>query len=656
MWGRALQGARHGPASRAVRARAPVSGSGSPARADRARVRAAQVELLRESQPSIVGGTLAGGALITGFLAWMTPHNATVLGWFAGLVALSALRALYTLHLGRVPTGASNVEERVRTLTVLAGASASLFGALGWWAAGSADPMVILVVVMLLTGLVASGVGFISHLSTMFLPYVALLMLPAAGRFALHDTDGLRWLAALIVVYLLVSVVTARATARAVRHSLRLRFENVDLVERLGGEIRRADEARDEAMRASRAKSVFLGAASHDLRQPLHSLRLLSTTLEARVGRPRAPDDDGAAERALVRRMDESVRALEELFDSILDVSRLDAGTLEANVAPVALEPVLERLRDQFAPLAHLRGLAFSVARGTGVVVETDPVLLGRALGNLVANALRYTSSGAVRVTVGSDASGRVRIAVADTGMGIPESEREHVFQEFVQLGNPERDRSRGIGLGLSIVRRLAGLLDIEIELDSRVGRGTRFVLGVPGARLAEPVGAELGSPRAAPTTAPAPDVAALAGLVVLVVDDEREVREATSTLLESWSCTALGASSTAAALEALDAAGRAPDVIVSDYRLRGEETGIDAIEALRARFGRAVPAVLVTGDVTAERLVEMRESGVPVLHKPCAPEALAALLAELAPAQSPVRDGTPSAPPAPSTGPRGGP
>ena len=452
---------------------------------DAARVRVAQVDLLRDYLPSILGGTLAAAVLVVGFVAWATDHDAAALGWLAAMVLVTLARAAYTVRLHRVATHAGNVEARIRRLNALIGVNAVLWAVLGWYAAGSRDPMITLVVVMVLVGLVASAVGFISHLRTMFLLYVATMILPMAARFAFDASDGLRWIGALLVLFVGISVQTSRVTARAVLHSLRLRFENLALVERLGGEIRRADAARAEAEAASRAKSVFLGAASHDLRQPLHSLRLLSTTLHARVSRSRAPDDDGETERVLVRRMDESVRALEALFDSILDVSRLDAGTLEANVEHVRLAAVLARVHRDFAPLAHLRGLEFSVGE-TAAVVRTDPVLLERLLGNLVANALRYTPRGSVRITIGGDvgdaAQKRVRVAVVDTGVGIATADQERVFEEFVQLGQP-RARSQP--------RHRAGAVDRQAPGGAARHRGaTRFahrsghaVRARPGAR-----------------------------------------------------------------------------------------------------------------------------------------------------------------------------
>ena len=598
-------------------------------------MRVAQVELLLDGLPSTVGGTLAGAVLTVGFLVWTTPFDVPALAWLGGAALVALVRALHGRRLRRSATTPDNVEPRIVALTVLATTNASLWGALGWAAGGTADPMVLLVVVMMLAGLAASGIAFLSHLRPMFTLYLGATMLPVAARLALFDSDGLRWLALLIVAYLVVLGVASRATARATLHSLALRFENVELVERLAGEVRRADEARAEAERANRAKSAFLAAASHDMKQPLQALRLRAGALGTRAGAggargagERVADARGEDELALVAGIDDSVRALDALFESILDASELDAGTLRARVRNVALDDVLERVRRTFEPLARAAGLAFAVVP-SGAAVRTDPDLLERLLANLVANAVRYTREGGVRVSAlapsGAGPSARVRVRVSDTGIGIDPGEHERVFEEFVQLGNRERDRRRGIGLGLSIVRRLARLLDVELGLDSAPGRGTRVTLGIEAGSRAR-TGAD-----ASPTRASGGPRPALDDLLVLVVDDEPDVAEATRALLESWSATCAVAGSGAEALQRLDGLDRAPDVIVSDYRLRGRETGPDAVAAVRERLGAAVPALLVTGDVAPDRLARIHASGLPVLHKPSPPGELARRLRALA-------------------------
>ena len=403
------------------------------------------------------------------------------------------------------------------------------------------------------------------------------------------------------------------------RDSIALRFANDDLI----ADLRHGREALEVALaaeaRASAAKSRFLAAASHDLRQPLHSLRLFATTLAGHALERRP--------RRLVGMIEASVTALQELFDAILDISRLDAGTLVAELSHVELDDTLARLEMRFGPPARERGLAFVIER-SGVVVRTDPVLFERLLANLLDNAVRYTDAGEVRVAViGEDengaSSGRVRVDVVDTGRGIPVADRERVFEEFVQLDNPERDRSQGIGLGLSIVGRVSALLDVRLALAGEDGGGTRVTLSVPLGerdRLASR-SADLSLERL-----DAREIAPLS-LVVLVVDDEESARTALEELLESWGCTVATASSGTEATRVLAETGCVPDLVVSDYRLREEERGSEAIARVRAFCGRDVPAIIVTGDIAPERLRELESSALPVLHKPTDPGRLRALL-----------------------------
>ena len=343
----------------------------------------------------------------------------------------------------------------------------------------------------------------------------------------------------------------------------------------------------------------------------------------------------GTGDAELVENVASCTDALKGLFDALLDLSRLDAGTVEPEPVHVRLDDVLDRLRARFAPHAHDRGLELTVAP-SALVAWTDPILLERALGNLVENAVRYTLRGGVRLEVGPAPGGACRIVLADTGIGIPAASAEEVFGEYVQLGNPSRDREAGLGLGLSIVRRLCALMDVPLAMDSTPGVGTRFELLVPG-----------GDPARVARAPEAPAPVACDGALVLVVDDEAPVLEATGGLLESRGCTALLAGSAREALRAVALAGRAPDLVLSDLRLGAGASGIDAVRALREATAPALPALIVTGDTCPERLREIRESGLEALYKPVSAAALDAALARIAvpapdaatPAAAPTQD-----------------
>jgi len=388
------------------------------------------------------------------------------------------------------------------------------------------------------------------------------------------------------------------------------------LRESYAGLEQKVAERTEELVAANRAKSRFLAAASHDLRQPMHALGLFVTQLNNRIKDPE--------NRRLTGRIEAAVTALQSLLDALLDVSRLDAGVVMANLTDFRVSTLLDRLETAFSPDAFDRGLRLRAAR-CSLAVRSDTVLLERILINLVANALRYTEAGGI--LIGCRRRGNmVRIEVWDTGVGIAPEHQEAIFQEFYQIGNPERDRTKGLGLGLSIAARLARLLGGRIDVQSTPGRGSVFAVEVPQAT--EVYEEKLASPSRI-LDEPLRDAR------VLVVDDDTLVREALAGLMEQWGCRVLTAANGEQALSTLLGTGQAPDAVLCDYRLPAGEVGSAVIQQLRERYGSALPAALITGDTAAERLREAKESGVPLLHKPVQPARLRALLEHLLSARS---------------------
>jgi signal transduction histidine kinase len=367
-------------------------------------------------------------------------------------------------------------------------------------------------------------------------------------------------------------------------------------------------ERTQELAAANQAKTRFLAAASHDLRQPMHALGMFVAQLRGSVTEPRAL--------ALVDKVESAVTALQELLDALLDISRLDAGVVTSTSAEFAMQPMLTRLDRAFAPQAEEKGLRLR-AVPSRLAVCSDPVLLERILINLLANAVRYTERGGI--VIGCRRHGdKVRVEVWDSGAGIAPQHRESIFKEFYQVGNPERDRRKGLGLGLAIATRLARLLGSRIDLVSQPGKGSVFSIELPRG-----IASESAAPKASP-------VASLRGMRVLMVDDDALVRDAMASLLEQWGCEVWSAGHGAEAEAILKQAGEMPDAIVCDYRLPDGETGIDVIHRLQAIAGTEVPAALVTGDTAPERLREANESGYALLHKPVQPAKLRLLLTHL--------------------------
>jgi CheY-like chemotaxis protein/two-component sensor histidine kinase len=312
------------------------------------------------------------------------------------------------------------------------------------------------------------------------------------------------------------------------------------------------------------------------------------------------------------------LQALSAQIDALLDVSKLDAGVVPVNKTSFSLSGFLARLQDEYSPLAGAKGLVLTTQCPRDAMCETDEVLLSRIVSNLLENAIKYTPAGqiAVRVQTGAGTAAadddHWEISVEDTGIGIPEAEHQRVFEEFYQLHNPERDRTRGLGLGLSIVRRLAQLLDLTIDMTSSPGRGTRFGVIVPrGGSAAVPGHRSTGGLQSSES---------LAGTRVLVLDDEEAVRKGMETLLQAFGCEVRSAGCIAEAVTACRS--MPPDILLVDLRLRGEENGITAIGQLRSAHP-ALPAILVSGDTAPDRIKDAHDAGIAMLHKPVSAETL---------------------------------
>ena len=373
-------------------------------------------------------------------------------------------------------------------------------------------------------------------------------------------------------------------------------------------------EKKEEAETATLAKSRFLAAASHDLRQPTHALGMFVARLA------QLPHD--AETRQLIGSLEASVLAMQDLLDGLLDISRLDAQAVQVQLRPFALADIFDQLRGGLTLTAVDKGLRLRV-RPTTVWLMSDPTLLHRILLNLVSNALRYTRQGSVLVACRVAGDGqRVRIEVWDSGIGIAPEHHQSIFKEFYQVANTERDRRKGLGLGLNIVERTARLLGYRLTMRSSLGLGTRFSIEVPLA----PPGIALDMP-SAPEVKITDD---LAGLIVLVIEDDVLAREGLVSLLESWGCVVGSAEGLSTAQQQLES-GLVPDVIVSDYRLREGENGIEVIGQLRLTARRPIIACLMSGDTDPVLIQAAREAGLTLLPKPVRPAKLRSLIRRFA-------------------------
>ena len=375
---------------------------------------------------------------------------------------------------------------------------------------------------------------------------------------------------------------------------------------------RKVAERTQELELANAAKSRFLAMASHDLRQPLHALGLF-------VAQLRTPLKSGERTKT-IERIDATRKEMNEMFNSLLDISRLDAGILTPKITEFPIARLLQKIETRFDQATREKGLRLRVRR-SDAWVRSDAMLLERILLNLVSNAVRYTLRGGI--IVGCRRRGEMlRIEVWDSGPGIPEDQKQNIFGEFFQLTAPERNRYGGLGLGLAIVDRLRLLLNHQIDLASTVGRGSRFAILVPMAdecvTSTEPV------------DSPHPAAFAVEGKVILVIADAPTVQEGTGGLLGKWGYSVLTAGSDEAALIRLAERQQRPDLIISDYHLASGKTGIRAIEQINAAFGSSIPAILISGDTAPEPLRDAKDRGYILLHKPVDPMRLRAVMHEL--------------------------
>lgn len=367
-----------------------------------------------------------------------------------------------------------------------------------------------------------------------------------------------------------------------------------------------------ELAAANAAKSHFLASASHDLRQPVAAIGLITDLLRVQVTDPTV--------RSLADRLTRAVRSMESLLKGLLDLSRLDSGTVEVQRERVQLQALLEAVASHEAEAARHKGLRLRVRRTTAIA-WTDPVLLEQVLRNLVGNAIRHTQQGGVLVAVRrrGGPTGPWEVQVWDTGPGIRPEDQPRIFEAFVQLGNPGRERSQGLGLGLAIVQRASLLLQHPLRVQSRVGRGSCFSVSLPSANEASLV-----SEPAAPPPLPETEPVRLDGRRVLVIEDDEALGESLVLWLRDWGIDAVAGHSLRWVREQ---AHQQWDMVVSDHRLP-DGNGRDVIRHLR-QHQPDLPALIITGDTSPQQIAELASSGLPVLHKPFRAQELRALLAQ---------------------------
>jgi len=389
--------------------------------------------------------------------------------------------------------------------------------------------------------------------------------------------------------------------ASTIRKSIEIGFQNDALVNKLRAALNQTDEA-------NRAKSVFLASASHDLRQPLHALGLLAETLGGTKLNKQQND--------IQSNIMSAVDSTRSMLDSLLNISKLDAGAIMATPKPFLVQSMLYKLEDELAPIADENHLIYRTHE-TIAAAYSDPLIVELILRNLIANAIRYTDKGGLLVGCRRRANDRLSIEVWDTGVGIPEDKIDDMFREFQQLENPERDAQKGFGLGLAIAQGLAATLDTKIKVHSVLGRGSVFSFELPRSTAA--VIEDLPKDT---------NITSFKGYNVIVVDDDERVRVSMHSLMESWGCKCISGESSDDVINQMQ--GDKVDLLLVDYRLREGKTGRDAIKAIRTVLGKHVPAIIITGDTASNRISEAQSSDALLLHKPASTSQLRRIMASM--------------------------
>jgi two-component system, sensor histidine kinase len=559
----------------------------------RERTRSTQLErLFQRTRSQLIFGAVLALFLWLGH-GWVT-GDPRVIGWALLVHAAQAAHGLLAHEFGKRGRAALVQSGKwLRVYLVVVALNSAAWGSATLWVLVHENSLgVSLVWVMVLLGMAGAGAIAVSAVRSAIYLWLLPLLLPLIGLM-LYEAGPLQLTVGALATACLASVAYFADTQHVLlKSALQTKLDNDALVRALRQQVVLVEQA-------NREKSRFLASASHDLRQPMHALGLFAAALDKQLA--------GSKLQPTVTHMLRSIDALEQSFTSMLDISKLDAGVIEPNMQSFPIRDLFRVLHMHCAGQAEERGLALRFKPG-GKIVTSDPQLLERVLSNLVHNAIRYTQEGGIVVVVRQH-QGQDSIEVWDTGVGIAEDELPKVFDEFYQVTNPGRDRSRGLGMGLAIVKRLVLLMGHSLEVRSRPGHGTMFRILLKPTEMADMDNMVLGA-----DTVPSPIEE---DRTLLLIDDEESIRAGMQALLQSWGYKVLTAGNIADACVEVRRHAEVIDLVISDLRLANKEDGIDAIEQVRRAYGAPLPALLVTGDTSPEQVKRAHDSGHQVLFKP---------------------------------------
>jgi signal transduction histidine kinase/CheY-like chemotaxis protein len=562
-------------------------------------LQAERIRVLYKQVPSVLLGNILIASLLTFFLYKFTA-NVVSLYWMIVVIIVSIFRFIMFKKYEKKERDEKDVIWWGWFFALTAFISGCIWGATSFLFLQTDSLVIMLFLLMTLTGITVGSSASLSNFANSYYAFAIPTILPFAYVLAATGKSDFIVLSLMLTVFLLLQLVVARKNQTTLDESIILRNEKSDLIKQL-------ELKKEKAELANSAKTRFLAAASHDLRQPLHAISLFLDILDERNQDPE--------QSMIVEKIKKSSLSLENLLESLLDISKLDAGVISINNEPFSIQQLFDAMENEFHPIAIEKGLSIRFMP-TSLSLNSDKQNVERILRNLISNAIRYTEQG--RILIGCRRfTNSVLLSVYDTGIGIEENKNEIIFEEFQQLDNPGRDRSKGIGLGLSIVNRLAKLLNTEVTLKSIPNKGSVFSIKL--SRNLNKQIIQTNNFAFEPNTE-------LSGKFIVVIDDDDEIRNALKLLLVSWGCEVQELISIREVKQKLQPLHK-PSLILADYRLHNNETGVNVIHAIYDYYDDKIPAAIITGDTAPTRLKEAKDSGFQLLHKPVSGGKLRALL-----------------------------
>lgn len=559
-----------------------------------------RVRVLYKQVSSVLIGNIFIALLLTVFIYQYT-SNVLSLYWMTVVIVLTAFRYVMLKQYYKYEREEKSVIWWGWFFAVTAFMSGCIWGATSILFLQTDDLVIMLFLLMTLTGITVGSSASLSNFVWSYYAFAIPAILPFSYVLIATGSSEFIVLSLMLSVFLLLQLVVAKKNQNTLDDSIVLRNENTELVQQL--QIKN-----DIAESANLAKTRFLAAASHDLRQPLHAMSILLDVLGEKI--------NNTEQTLIVEKIKKSSISLGNLLESLLDISKLDAGVVHVEIIPFKVEDVFDVLQDEFNTIAENKGLQIHFV-STTLSINSDVHIIERILRNLISNAIRYTETG--KIVVGCRRKrGVVVVSVCDSGIGIEKSQFNIIFEEFHQLDNHSRDRSKGLGLGLSIVSRLTDLLGVNLLVESVPGKGSVFSIECP--RNFSIQQTQVASTSYAYSTD-------LTEKKVIIIEDEEEISQALNLLLHGWGCNVIEITTMQDVNKDILFSGK-PDIILADYRLANHVTGVDIIHAIYAHYeDRSIPAAIITGDSAPDRIQEIEKSGFKIMHKPVSGGKLRALI-----------------------------